>query len=78
MLDPLYKIGGYLGRQEAMSFVLIIIVLTLSAIEVNNFLKTDGLYTPSQLFATVVGIVIGYYFQRKTGKEEETKKKKEE
>ena len=61
------KIGSYLSKQEAMSFVLIIVVLTLSAIEVNNFLKNNGSYAPSQLFSTVVGIVIGYYFQRKGG-----------
>ncbi len=61
------KIGGYLSKQEAMSFVLIIVVLTLCAVEVNNFLRSDGSYSPSQLFSTVVGIVIGYYFQRKGG-----------
>lgn len=64
------KIGGYLSKQEAMSFVLIIVVLTLCAVEVNNFLRSNVSYAPSQLFSTVVGIVIGYYFQRKVGKED--------
>ncbi len=61
------KVGGYLGRQEAMSFVLVIVISTLSAIEVNNFLRSPDVYSPSELFATVVGIVIGYYFQKKAG-----------
>lgn len=65
------KIGGYLSKQEAMSFVLVVLVLTLCAVEVNNFLISNGSYAPSQLFSTVVGIVIGYYFQRKIGKEDE-------
>jgi hypothetical protein len=65
------KLGGYLSKQEAMSFVLIVVVLTLCALEVNNFLRSNGSYAPSQLFSTVVGIVIGYYFQRKVGKGDE-------
>jgi hypothetical protein len=65
------RLGGYLSKQQAMSFVLVVVVLTLCAIEVNNFMKSDGSYTPSQLFATVIGIVIGYYFQKKVGDKKE-------